>query len=46
MRWLERQALLAVITVAGWVFGESRAVLGWAHGRLERLEGFAEEDGG
>lgn len=36
---LERQALLAIVAVAGWTYGEARAVLRWANRRLDALEG-------
>jgi hypothetical protein len=38
MRWIERKALIAVIYVGGWTFGQSRAVVRWAHARLKKLE--------
>lgn len=38
-RHVERRALLLVISVAGWIFGESRVVLLWAERRLSAIEG-------
>lgn len=48
MRWglacqqaIERRALLLLIGLAAWTFGESRAVLRWAEARLRRIDGAA-----